>query len=103
MLPTILRTQDYVHIFGLVDAVIGEDHMENIHFALNVGMKRVIKRVVFVKLEVIIFSKTSELNGTPPSRAILIDRGRDSEAGIEGSLNPDQKFPHKMIVERYSP
>ena len=32
---------------------------------------------------------------------ILIHRGRDSEAGIEGSLNPDQKFPHKTMVERY--
>ena len=43
MLPTILRTRDYVHILGLVDVVIGKDHMENIHFVLNVGMKRVIK------------------------------------------------------------
>ena len=65
MLPTIVRTLDYVHIRGLVDVVTGKDHMESIHCGLNVGMKLVIKRP-FVKLEVTTFSKMSELNGPPP-------------------------------------
>lgn len=68
MLPTILRTRDYVHTLGQVDVVIGVDHMENIHFELNVGVKRAIKRPI-VKLEVTIFLETSELNGPSPTFA----------------------------------